>query len=80
LPRVNRSIFRGVFAIRKQTETAPAPVKAAEPAKIVPPPVSSILEDEELKIPSWLEPLARNAVASSSTQKLIEREKSQASD
>ncbi|MGB2901210.1 MAG: energy transducer TonB [Candidatus Acidiferrum sp.] len=55
-------------------EPAPAPVKRAEPAKIVSPPVSSMLDDEELKIPSWLEPLARNAAAPSSTQEPIERE------
>src|SRR6266404_67342 len=67
--------FAEFLQFASKTEPAPAPVKAAEPAKIVPPPVSSILEDEELKIPSWLEPLARNAVAPSSTQELIEREK-----
>jgi len=57
-----------------KTEPAPAPAKRAEPAKIVSPPVSSMLDDEELKIPSWLEPLARNAAAPSSTQEPIERE------
>jgi TonB family protein len=31
------------------------------PAKPVPPPVQSTLEAEEIKIPAWLEPLARNA-------------------
>ena len=67
--------FAEFLQFASKTEPATAPVKAAEPAKIVPPPVSSILEDEELKIPSWLEPLARNAVAPSSTQELIEREK-----
>ncbi len=67
--------FAEFLQFASKTEPAPSPVKAAEPAKIVPPPVSSILEGEELKIPSWLEPLARNAVALSSTQELIEREK-----
>jgi TonB family protein len=33
------------------------------------------LEQEELKIPAWLEPLARNASASTSTQELLLREK-----
>jgi protein TonB len=33
------------------------------------------LEQEELKIPAWLEPLARNASAPSSTQELVQREK-----
>jgi TonB family protein len=50
------------------------PVKL-EPAKPAARPVKSSLEDEEMKIPAWLEPLARNASAPSSTQELIEREK-----
>jgi TonB family protein len=50
------------------------PVKL-EPAKPAAHPVKSSLEDEEMKIPAWLEPLARNASAPSSTQELIEREK-----
>jgi TonB family protein len=54
---------------------APIPAKPAEPAKIAPRPVKSLLDEEELKIPSWLEPLARNAAAPASTQELIEREK-----
>jgi protein TonB len=40
-----------------------------------PVPAKSSLENEGLKIPAWLEPLARNAAAPSSTQELIEREK-----
>src|SRR5882762_10400059 len=50
----------------------PAP---AEPAKLEPRPAKSSLADEQLKIPAWLEPLARNASVPSSTQELIEREK-----
>jgi protein TonB len=47
-----------------------------KPAAITAPPVRSLLEaDEEVKIPAWLEPLARNATAPASTQELIEREK-----
>jgi len=46
-----------------------------EPAKPAPPPVKTSLDDEELKIPAWLEPLARNASAPTSTQELIERDK-----
>jgi TonB family protein len=55
----------------------PAPVEPVklEPAKPAVLPVKSSLEDEEMKIPAWLEPLARNASAPSSTQELIEREK-----
>ncbi len=47
----------------------------AEPAKLEPRPAKSSLADEQLKIPAWLEPLARNASVPSSTQELIEREK-----
>jgi TonB family protein len=54
---------------------APVTAKPAEPAKLAPLPVKSLLDEEELKIPSWLEPLARNAAAPVSTQELIEREK-----
>jgi protein TonB len=54
----------------------PAPVaKPVEPAKSVLPPAISSHGDEELKIPEWLEPLARNAAAPVSVQELIEREK-----
>ncbi len=66
--------FAEILQFATKTEPAPAPSKRAEPAKIVSPPVSSMLDDEELKIPSWLEPLARNAAAPSSTQEPIERE------
>jgi TonB family protein len=61
-------------------ETVPAkPIEPARldpsPLKLDPPPVKSSLDEEELKIPSWLEPLARNAAAPTSTQELIDREK-----
>ena len=55
--------------------TEPEPVRLSEPAKISHAPVPSTLDVEELKIPAWLEPLARNATAPVSTQELIEREK-----
>jgi protein TonB len=58
-----------------KVEPAPLPARPAEPAKLVPPPTKSLLEEEGLKIPSWLEPLARNAAAPASTQELIEKEK-----
>jgi protein TonB len=58
-----------------KTEPAPPPVLSVEPPKLAPQPRLSSLNDEELKIPSWLEPLARNAAAPTSTQELIEREK-----
>ena len=55
----------------------PAPVEPVklEPAKRATLPEESPLDDQEMKIPAWLEPLARNAAAPSSTQELIEREK-----
>jgi len=52
-----------------------APVKPVVPSKPLPAPAKSSLDTEEVKIPSWLEPLARNAAAPTSTQELIEREK-----
>ena len=52
-----------------------APANLAPPARVLPPPVKSSLDTEEVKIPAWLEPLARNAAAPSSTQEHIEREK-----
>jgi len=67
--------FAEILQFAAKTEPAPAPVKRAEPAKIVPPPATSLLDDQELKIPSWLEPLTRNAAVPSSTQEPIEREK-----
>jgi protein TonB len=53
----------------------PVPAKPVAPAKLDPLPAKSSLENEELKIPAWLEPLARNVTAPSSSQELIEREK-----
>jgi len=41
----------------------PAPTKTAPPAKSAPLKMESTLDVEEVKIPSWLEPLARNAAA-----------------
>ena len=64
-----------VFEFAKM-DPVPAPVIPTESARNVPSPVKSMLDEEELKIPSWLEPLARNAAAPASTQELIEREKS----
>jgi TonB family protein len=58
------------------TSAAPAeaePEKAATPA--TPIPALESMEQEELKIPAWLEPLTRNAAAPSSTRELVLREK-----
>jgi TonB family protein len=64
-----------VMEIAKAPAAEPVPAKSAEPATppavILPP----SLDEEELKIPAWLEPLARNAAVPSSTQELILREK-----
>ena len=64
-----------VLAISQIQKPEPAPVVPAEPPKPAASPATSSLEGDELKIPAWLEPLARNASAPSSTQELIEREK-----
>ncbi len=64
-----------VLEISQLSKPEPAPAKPVEPVKLDTPPAKSSLVDEELKIPAWLEPLARNAAAPTSTQELIEREK-----
>lgn len=53
----------------------PVSIAPVEPVKVSSERKVSSLEEEELKIPAWLEPLARNASAPSSTQELILREK-----
>jgi len=53
----------------------PASAPPVEPAKLEPRPGKLSLADEQLKIPAWLEPLARNAAVPSSTEELIEKEK-----
>jgi len=66
-----------VLEIAKAPTAKPEPVFAlpAEPVKAPAENKIASLEDEELKIPAWLEPLARNSAAPSSTQELILREK-----
>ncbi len=64
-----------VLDISKAPASASVVSKPLEPAKSVMAPAMSTLNEEELKIPAWLEPLARNAAAPSSTQELIEKEK-----
>jgi TonB family protein len=56
-------------------KSEPLSIKAAPPAKTPPPPIKSSLDTEEVKIPSWLEPLARNAAAPAPPAELLEREK-----
>jgi TonB family protein len=64
-----------VLEIAHASKPESVPAEPVEPVKLDPSPVKPSLEVEELKIPSWLEPLARNAAAPSSTQELIDREK-----
>jgi TonB family protein len=56
-------------------EPAPAPPARVEPVKFETASTKSLLEHEELKIPAWLEPLARNSATPSSAQEPVEREK-----
>ena len=58
------------------TEVQTQAVKPVGMSKSAPPPVKTLLDKQELKVPAWLEPLARNASAPASSQELIEREKS----
>ena len=53
----------------------PAPAKPVAPVKLDPLPTNPTRDEEVLKIPAWLEPLARNAAAPTSNEELIEREK-----
>jgi protein TonB len=53
----------------------PEPLESVKAAPAKPAPSLNSLEQEELKIPSWLEPLARNTAAPSSTKELVLREK-----
>jgi TonB family protein len=55
-----------------------APVK--EVAKPTPPPSKSAFDAEEVKIPAWLEPLARNAGVPASTPEVVERKKKEAQE
>lgn len=64
-----------VLETAKEPEAVLIPEKPAEPVIIPAAPLPSSLDEEELKIPAWLEPLARNAAAPASTQELVLREK-----
>jgi len=65
-----------VIEISEAQTAPPLPVPLAQNFLHEP---SSSLEEESIKIPSWLEPLARNTIAPASTQELIERTKSKLS-
>ena len=64
-----------VLETAKEPEAVLLPEKPAEPVIIPAAPLSSSLDEEELKIPAWLEPLARNAAAPATTQELLLRER-----
>jgi TonB family protein len=70
--KVVSTVAASVLEIAK---TDSAPVKSAPVAKNPAPPSKSGLDSEEVKIPSWLEPLARNAAVPASNQEHLEREK-----
>ena len=53
----------------------PMPAKAVAPVNLDPLPTNPTRDEEVLRIPAWLEPLARNAAAPTSNEELIEREK-----
>jgi protein TonB len=76
VPALDSKVISSVATqVLEMAKTEPAPVKAAPTAKTAPPPMKSSLDTEQVKIPSWLEPLARNAAASPPVQDQTEREK-----
>jgi TonB family protein len=82
VPALDAKTVSGTAAqVLEIAKSEPSPIKIAPPAKPLPAPIKSSLDTEEVKIPSWLEPLARNAAAPPSTQQPVEREKAkQATD
>ena len=56
-----KAVSGAVSQIFEIAKSEPVPVKAASPAKTPSLTIKSSLDTEEVKIPSWLEPLARNA-------------------
>jgi len=73
---LDSKVVSGVASqVLEMAKAEPAAVKIAPPARPVPPPMKSSLDAEEVKIPSWLEPLARNAASPASTPETVEKEK-----
>ena len=64
-----------VVRFTETQEPGPVWTRPVEHAKIAAPSQKSSLDDEELKIPAWLEPLARNAAVPASTEEPVEKEK-----
>jgi TonB family protein len=76
VPALDPKAISGVASqVLEMAKAEPAPIKSAPPAKPVPLPMKSSLDTEEVKIPSWLEPLARNAASAAPTPETVEREK-----
>ncbi len=65
------------LGISKVDKLARTKAKSDDPVKVASPSEQSSLAEEELKIPSWLEPLVRNAAVPASTEEPIEPEKTQ---
>jgi protein TonB len=70
-----KAIWDVAAQIFEVAKSEPLPLKAGSLTKTLPPPIKSSLDTEEVKIPSWLEPLARNAATPAPPQELVEREK-----
>src|SRR6266699_3618068 len=64
-----------VVEFTETPEPGPVWTRPVEHAKIAAPSQKSSLDDEELKIPAWLEPLARNTAALAPTEEQVEKEK-----
>jgi periplasmic protein TonB len=76
VPVLDAKAVSGVAAqVLEIAKSEPVAVKTAPPAKTPPPPIKSSLDSEQVKIPSWLEPLARNAATPAPAAELVEREK-----
>jgi len=77
---IQKELAESAAKVLEQTEIhtpepALAPPARVEPVKPESKSSKSLFDDEELKIPAWLEPLARNAVTPSSAQEPIDKEK-----
>ena len=75
-PASDSKTVSGVTAkVFELAKTDSVSAKVARHAKALPSPIKSSLDTEEVKIPSWLEPLARNAAAPAPTPERTDREK-----
>jgi len=69
---LENSVASSAPAVLPEVPKFDDPLKIESPAPI---PALQSLEEEELKVPAWLAPLARNASAPSSPKELVVREK-----